>query len=344
MSSHDQMSAQSALPREQEIRSWLARHAHGKSFALTLASADASFRRYWRVLYDDGRSAIVMDAPPTQEDVRPWLRVRELFAAAGVSTPAVFAADLERGLLLLSDFGDLTFLGALKQGADADDLYRRALSELIKLQCASRAGVLPDYDRAALLKEMQLFPEWYLARHLGLCLDDEERNALARVFDAILAVNLAEPRVFVHRDYHSRNLMACGDVLGVIDFQDAVYGPLSYDLVSLLKDAYIAWEEDITLDWLIRYWQEAKRAGLPVATDFGEFYRAYEWMGVQRHIKVLGIFARLWHRDGKNAYLADMPRVFTYLHRAARRYGALTPLARLLERIEGHGATIQYTF
>lgn len=332
------------MTRDQQIHAWLARVLAGAPYSLAPASADASFRRYLRVTFADGATAIVMDAPPAHEDVRPWLTTRQLFAAAGVNVPEVMAADVDAGLVLITDFGDATYLAALAAGEDADRLYRAALASLVTLQGGSRPGVLPEYGRELLLRELELFPDWYLARHLGLTLDEEEKRELHAVFEAILAVNLAEPRVFVHRDYHSRNLMHCGETPGIIDFQDAVYGPISYDLVSLLKDAYVAWDEEIVLDWLIRYWEQAKKARLPVAADFGEFYRAFEWMGVQRHLKVLGIFARLKHRDGKEAYLADMPRVFGYLHSTCRRYGRLAPLCRLLDRIAGATPEIAYTF
>lgn len=332
------------MPREEAIHAWLSHQLAGCAYTLAPASSDASFRRYWRVVRADGESAILMDAPPAHEDIRPWLRVQKEFAAAGLKVPEVFAHDVEQGFVLLADFGDRTYLAALAAGEDADRLYREALAALVRLQLASRPGVLPEYDRRLLLTELELFPEWYLGRHLGLALSAEERNLLARLFETILAVNLGEPKVFVHRDYHTRNLMPIAEGPGVIDFQDAVYGPLSYDLVSLLKDAYVAWDEEITLDWLIRYWEQAKKAGLPVDPDFGAFYRAYEWMGVQRHLKVLGIFARLKHRDGKEAYLADMPRVFAYLSVTCRRYGALAPLAQLLDRIADRQPQFAYTF
>lgn len=326
------------------LQDWLAGLFPGRAYSLVPASADASFRRYWRVQFSEGATAIVMDAPPEHEDVRPWLHVQALFSAAGVRVPAVTAVSLEQGFLLIEDFGATTYLSALAQGADADALYRAALDALIALQRASRPGVLPPYDRAALQRELDLFPEWFLAKHHGIALSAQERAALDEVFAAILATNLAEPTVFVHRDYHSRNLMLVGDRPGLLDFQDAVLGPLSYDLVSLFKDAYIAWPEAQTLDWLVRYWEKARAAGLPVRSDFGEFFRDYEWMGVQRHLKVLGIFARLYHRDGKAGYLADMPRVAQYLRAACQRYGRLRPLLKLLDRAENRSPQVAYTF
>lgn len=332
------------MERIGQIRNWLVELFPGRAFALVPASADASFRRYFRATFDDGMTRIVMDAPPVHEDVRPWLHVQRLFAAAGAHVPEVLAQDIERGFLLISDLGSTTYLSALAAGMDADSLYRAALDTLIDIQRTSRPGALPAYDRTLLERELGLFPEWYLGRHLGLELDTAEQNALAAVFEKILAVNLAEPCVFVHRDYHSRNLMVDGARPGVIDFQDAVYGPITYDLVSLFKDAYVEWDEEQTLDWLARYWEKAKKAGLPVAADFGVFFRDYEWMGVQRHLKVLGIFARLKHRDGKDGYLKDMPRVAAYLRASCARYGELAPLLRLLDKLENRQIQVGYTF
>ena len=324
------------MKRQQAIENWLARLWPGRSFTLAPASADASFRRYFRITLDDGVTRIVMDAPPSHEDVRPWLHVQRLFHAAGVHVPEVLAENLEEGFLLLSDLGSTTYLAALGADADrADALYRDAIAALIRIQAASRPGELPPYDRALLKRELDLFPEWYVARHLDTVLSDAERSALEQVFERIIQVNLAEPRVYVHRDWHSRNLMDSTPNPGIVDFQDAVYGPISYDLVSLFKDAYVDWPEEQTLDWLVRYWEGARKAGLPVRADFAELHRDYEWMGVQRHVKVLGIFARLYHRDGKDGYLKDMPLVAKYLRAACSRYGELSPLLKLLDRLEG---------
>jgi len=332
------------VERIEQIRDWLAPQFPARTFSLAPASADASFRRYLRVALDDGTTHVVMDAPPAHEDVRPWLHVQGLFRAAGAHVPEVLAQDVERGFLLLGDLGSTTYLAALNEGADADALYRAAIDTLIDIQRHSRPDTLPAYDRTLLKRELDLFPDWYIGKHANIDLGDQERNALATVFEKILAVNLAEPAVHVHRDYHSRNLMAGGERPGVIDFQDAVYGPITYDLVSLLKDAYVAWDEERAIDWLARYWEKAKKAGLPVRADFGEFFRDYEWMGVQRHVKVLGIFARLYHRDGKDGYLKDMPLVAQYLRAACARYGELTPLLRLLDKLENRQAQTGYTF
>jgi aminoglycoside/choline kinase family phosphotransferase len=328
------------MPRTALMRDWLDRlpspHRPEPGFVLQTASADASFRRYFRITTPDGGTRIVMDAPPPQEDCRPFVKIAALFRAAGVHVPEVHAEDIERGFLLLSDLGSTTYLSVLDE-TTASALYRDANAALVAIQRASRPGVLPPYDRALLSRELALFPDWYLARHLGITLTAREDDALSSVFEKILANNLREPQVFVHRDYHSRNLMVCGEGApgnpGILDFQDAVFGPLSYDLVSLYRDAYIAWDEAQELDFVIRYWEMARAAGLPVHADFHDFYRDYEWMGAQRQIKVLGIFARLCHRDGKNGYLADMPRVMAYLRRTCERYADLKPLALLLDAI-----------
>ena len=332
------------MERQEQIKTWLAGLWVGDDFSLAAASADASFRRYFRARRGDGKSFVIMDAPPANEDCRPWLHVQRLFHAAGVHVPEVLAEDLERGFLLLSDLGDQTYLQALT-AENAGPLYGDAISALVDIQLASRPGMLPDYDHALLRRELDLFPEWFLARHHGIALDADDRKAIDEVFGRIIATNLAEPKVYVHRDFHSRNLMRIDGAgnPGIIDFQDAVYGPISYDMVSLLKDAYVEWDEDIALDWLIRYWEQARRAGLPVAGDFGEFYRSYEWMGVQRHVKVLGIFARLWHRDGKDGYLKDLPLVARYLRKACERYAELSPLRHLLDRVEDKVTVLGYT-
>ncbi len=331
------------MERQQKITEWINRLAPGKKFSLAPASADASFRRYFRASFDDGQTRVVMDAPPEREDIRPWLHVQRLFHDAGVHVPDVLASDLDQGFLLLSDLGSTTYLADLSD-TNANGHYRAAIEALIRIQLASRPNELPAYDRAMLKRELDLFPDWYLARHVRVELSDQQRTELQSVFDKILAINLAEPSVYVHRDYHSRNLMVTEPNPGIVDFQDAVFGPITYDLVSLFKDAYVSWGEEQTLDWLIRYWNDARRAGLPVRGDFAEFHRDYEWMGVQRHIKVLGIFARLYHRDGKDGYLKDMPLVARYLRAACERYRDLAPLLRLLDVVEDRQADAGYTF
>jgi aminoglycoside/choline kinase family phosphotransferase len=339
------------MPRTILLRDWLnrlfPRQHHEQELRIEPASADASFRRYFRVTLEDGDTRIVMDAPPEHEDCRPFLHVTALLRAAGVHVPEVYAQDLEQGFLLLSDLGNTTYLSVL-DATTAPTLYRDANAALVDIQRASRPGVLPDYDRTLLERELQLFPDWYVAKHLGATLDDRQAAALRGVFEAILANNLAQPPVFVHRDYHSRNLMVIDGAYpanpGIIDFQDAVYGPITYDVVSLYRDAYITWDEQQELDFVIRYWEMARQAGLPVGADFDAFYRDFEWMGAQRQIKVLGIFARLCHRDGKDSYLKDMPRVMAYLRRTCERYGELRPMARLLDELENRQAQTGLTF
>jgi aminoglycoside/choline kinase family phosphotransferase len=332
------------MQRQQQLSAWISGLYPDTDFLLAPASADASFRRYFRATFPDGATRIIMDAPPQHEDCRPFLHVGRLFEDAGAHVPHVYAQDLEQGFLLLSDLGNTTYLQALESG-NAGKLYGAATDALVKIQLASKPDELPPYDEALLRRELNLFPEWYLGKHLGVTLSEKQSHDLERAFKVILANNLAQPRVYVHRDYHSRNLMLVPDNNpGVIDFQDAVYGPITYDLASLFKDAYIQWEENEVMDWLIRYWEKARKAGLPVNEDFGEFYRDYEMMGVQRHIKVLGIFARLYHRDGKDGYLKDMPLVFEYLHRACARYIDLKPLLNLLDELHPNDVQEGYSF
>ncbi len=308
------------------------------------ASSDASFRRYFRFDGTDGATYIAMDAPPPQEDVRPFIQVAELFASTGVSVPQILAQDVEQGFLLLSDLGNTTYLHQLNADT-AFKLYMDAIDALVVMQVQSRPGVLPEYDRSMLLRELQLFPDWYINKHLGVTLTASQQAVLDKTFDLLLANNLAQPQVFVHRDYHSRNLMVLGKGSpGILDFQDAVYGPITYDLVSLLRDAYIEWDEEMVLDWAIRYWERARRAGLPVRPDIDSFYLDFEFMGLQRHLKVLGIFARLHHRDGKDGYLKDLPLVMQYTRKVAGRYKELVPLLRLLDELEERGPQVGYTF
>jgi aminoglycoside/choline kinase family phosphotransferase len=331
------------MQRREQITKWLETLYPGEPFELSIASADASFRRYFRAASAD-RRLIVMDAPPDKEDCRQFLHVAKLFEQAGTHVPHVFDQDLDNGFLLLSDLGDTTYLQALT-AKNAAQLYGDATDALIAIQLASREGKLPHYDEALLRRELNLFPDWYIAKHLSTSLTSQQQSKLDEVFTRILANNLAQPRVYVHRDYHSRNLMWLEDRNpGILDFQDAVYGPITYDLVSLFKDAYIRWEEADIMDWLIRYWEKARKASLPVRADFGDFYRDYEWMGVQRHIKVLGIFARLYHRDGKEGYLKDMPLVMDYLRRACERYIDLKPMLNLLDQLEPRATQVGYTF
>ena len=326
------------------LREWLSKQLNGAAFTLAPASSDASFRRYFRISFDDRRpSLVVMDAPPDKENCQPFVDIARLFAAADVHVPEIIAENLAEGFLLLSDLGNATYLSELNERS-ADALYRDAISALITIQKASKPGILPVYDRALLKRELDLFPEWYIARQLGKQLTPAQSATLSAAFERILDNNLAQAQVFVHRDYHSRNLMIASPNPGILDFQDAVYGPITYDLVSLLRDAYIYWEEQQVLDWCIRYWEAARKAGLPVNADFADFYRDFEWMGAQRQIKVLGIFARLSHRDGKDAYLKDQPLVMSYLRKTCHRYRELGPLEKLLNELVPVDTRTGYTF
>lgn len=317
------------MQRQKQLTDWLSRLYPDQTFTIAPASADASFRRYFRATFVDGSTKVVMDAPPQHEDCKPFLHIGKLFEEAGAHVPHVYAQDLSQGFLLLSDLGNTTYLQALNAG-NARQLYDQAIDALIKIQLASKSNELPSYDEALLRRELNLFPEWYIAKHLGVTLTAKQQAKLEEVFARIIKNNLSQPCVFVHRDFHSRNLMVSQPNPGVLDFQDAVYGPITYDLASLFKDAYIKWEEAEIIDWLIRYWEKARKAGLPVREDFADFYWDYEMMGAQRHIKVLGIFARLYHRDGKDGYLKDMPLVMEYLHKACERYIDLKPLLNIL--------------
>ena len=328
-----------------QVTAWLAalpRQHRIDPATLAVASADASFRRYFRVVAGSN-TRIVMDAPPGKEDVRPFVHVATLMRAAGLNAPEIIEADESQGFLLLSDLGRDTYLAVLNE-ANAPELFSDAIDALVRWQLASRPGELPRYDEALLRRELELFPDWYVARHLKHELTPAQRDVLETMFRRILASNLAQPVVYVHRDYMPRNLMVAAPNPGVLDFQDAVMGPISYDVASLFRDAFISWDEERVIDWAIRYWERARRAGLPVAADFGSFWRDFEWMGLQRHLKVLGIFARINYRDGKPHYLADTPRFIGYVRSVARRYDELAPLARLLDELEGVAHRVGYTF
>lgn len=329
------------------LSAWAAEALGTADLAIAPASADASFRRYFRVVaptpWRGNATVIAMDAPPPMEDCRPFARIAKLLTDAGVHAPQVLTADFERGFLLLTDLGTRTYLAGL-DAASAPRLYSDAIDALIRWQTATRDGVLPPYDEALLARELALFPDWYVQRHLDRTLSPRQAETMAQAFRLILDNNLAQPRVYVHRDYHSRNLMVTDPNPGVLDFQDAVTGPITYDLVCLLRDAYIAWDEERQIDSAVRYWERARKAGLPVGADFGAFWRDFEWMGVQRQLKVLGIFARLAHRDGKTAYRDDMPRVMAYLRAACERYRALGPLLALIDELEGRAAVVVHTF
>ena len=332
------------MDRAEQLRQWLETTLGSSDFSVAPASDDASFRRYFRIRRVEAQPSLVaMDAPPDRENCVAFVHVAHLFAEAGVHVPEILAQDLERGFLLLSDLGSTTYLDALDEHS-AGRLYGDALDALLRIQLASRPGVLPDYDKQLLERELRLFPDWYVARQLQRELGAAQRETLEKAFSTLLANNLGQARVFVHRDYHSRNLMVCEPCPGILDFQDAVYGPITYDLASLLRDAYIAWEEERVIDWAVRYWEKARAAGLPVAGDFADFYRDFEWMGAQRQLKVLGIFARLFLRDGKDGYLKDQPLVMRYLRRTCERYGELAALAHLLDELDAKEKRFGYTF
>ncbi len=328
--------------REAAFGLWLAPLAdrHGlDTSSLRLASADASFRRYLRIDSPDG-SRIIMDAPPDKENCAPFVKVATLMAEAGLHVPQVLAWDEPQGFMLLTDLGDRTMMEVIDRDRPQANLalYLQAVDALVAWQKASKPDVLPPYDEALLARELALFPDWYLARHRQVTLEGADRRTLDEAFAEIIARNLAVPRVYVHRDFMPRNLMIPRDgspSLGVLDFQDAVHGPITYDIASLMRDAFLSWDEEFVLDVTVRYWEQARKAGLPVDADFGEFYRGVEWMGLQRHLKVAGIFARLTLRDGKPRYLEDAPRFIGYIRSTASRYRALGPLLKLIDRIEG---------
>ena len=322
--------------RLNNLRSWL--QALEPSWQLDLdtlapASADASFRRYFRIASQKPNfgTLVVMDAPPQYEPLDAFIRVDLLLSAAGLNVPKILEQNITDGFLLLNDLGTKTYLAELNSES-ADHLYQDATRALVQMQLASKPNVLPNYDQTLLQRELDLFPEWYLKKHLNIQLSDLQQSQLNQSFKFIIENNLAQAKVYVHRDYHSRNLMVTEkNNPGVIDFQDAVYGPITYDAASLWRDAYIAWPEDRVIDWVVKFWEEGRKAKLPMPDDFGQFYRDFEWMGLQRHLKVLGIFSRLFHRDGKDGYLKDIPLVLEYAIATANRYIELKPLARILE-------------
>ena len=329
------------MSRDQLVTDWVASRFPGQTVSITPASADASFRRYFRLTWPDGSTRILMDAPPEKEDCKPFIHVAGLLAKADLAAPRILDKDLDNGFLVLSDLGRIGYLDALNADLSlADALMRPVLDVLVKWQLSSKASTLPPYDATLLRRELDLFPEWFIGRHLSYQLSDEEKVMLDRTFKFLINSALAQPKVFTHRDFMPRNLMLVesAETLtpAIIDFQDAVYGPISYDVVSLFRDAFISWEEEQEIDWVIRYWEKARAAGLPVRPDFGDFWRDYELMGLQRHLKVLGIFCRLKYRDGKEKYSEDLPRFMNYARKTAGRYIALKPLLNLLDTLEGN--------
>ncbi len=334
------------MQREKELQSWLQTRYPERAFTLAFAAADADFRRYFRATFAEGDTVICMDAPPDKMSIEPYLKVREIFSA--VHVPQVFHHDSQQGFVALEDFGSVPYLAALQHDPRPEMhqlLLLDAVDTLVALQASSRPGLLPDYDEAVLLHELQLFPDWFVGKELGKSLNFKQKQLWQQGVAALMPVLLAQPQVFVHRDFIVRNLMLTRSRPGVLDFQDALYGPISYDLVSLLRDAFIEWEEELVIDIAVRYWEKARATGLPVPDEFDVFYRDFEWMGVQRHLKVAGIFARLWHRDGKDKYRPEIPRFLNYLRRTTRRYTALAPLyALLLELVGDDELETGYTF
>ncbi len=361
-SPHDAVAALgwSEPARGQAFADWLLAIAPSHQLlahSVRVASADASFRRYFRIdgqWHGKPQTFILMDAPPDKENSQPFVAIAQLMTQAGLLAPQVLAWDEGLGFMLLDDLGQHTMMQVLDTATSErrQALFEQAVDALVVWQQASRPGVLPPYDEALLRRELQLFPDWYVAQHKQVVLDSAQQQSLQTVFDRLVTHNLAAPQVFVHRDFMPRNLMVPNNPaeqrLGVLDFQDAVFGPITYDIASLMRDAFASWEEDFCLDITVRYWQQARAAGLldfeDWATDFGAFYRAVEWMGLQRHLKVAGIFARLTLRDGKPKYLADTPRFIGYMRATAGRYRELSPLLRLLDQIEGTSAATGYAF
>ncbi len=324
------------MQRQLELNNWLKNQYPNESFELVFAAADADFRRYFRANFANGKSIIAMDAPPSHMSIEPYLKVQSIFQA--VKVPQILAYDIENGFMALEDLGNTPYLAALQHDERPEVhkmLLLEAIDTLVKLQQSSQADVLPPYDEAVLLRELQLFPDWFAAKELGKPFTYQQKKYWQATIDALLPRITNQSPVFVHRDFIVRNLMLMPNEPGVLDFQDALYGPISYDLVSLLRDAFIGWDEEFVLDLVIRYWEKARAAKLPVPEQFDDFYRDFEWMGVQRHLKVAGIFARLYHRDGKDKYRPEIPRFLNYLRKVSRRYVELAPLYALLLELVG---------
>lgn len=306
------------------------------------ASVDASFRRYFRIQGENG-SYIVMDAPPDKEPIASFLKVDALMREAGLNVPEIFASDEAKGFILMNDLGRETYLNVLNE-ENAARLMDAATDAIVKWQVASKPGVLPEYDDAVMRREINLFPEWYVGRHRGYKMTEKQSEIIEGVYEKLIAACLAQPKVYVHRDFMPRNLMVSDPMPGVLDFQDALYGPVSYDIASLIRDAFISWGESFVLDVTIRYWDKARKAGVPVPQDFGEFWRNVEWMGMQRHLKVLGIFARINYRDGRPKYLEDTPRFLHYVRETANRYHELKPINWLLDQFEEQKTLTGWTY
>ncbi|MEJ6649861.1 MAG: phosphotransferase [Burkholderiales bacterium] len=329
--------------RRGQLEAWLRLILNDRDFTLTDLAADAGARRYFRIKPSGEDSLVVMDAPEAHNDNQQFACVASLLASHGLHVPKVSHANLKDGFLLLSDLGDETYLKAL-DNENADKLFDDATTALIKLQSITELDLLSRYNAELMSEELALFDNWYIQQHLNITLEENAQSSLNNVLKLIIERCMSQPTVLTHRDYMPRNLMVCEENPGILDFQDARIGPISYDVISLFKDAFISWEEEQVLDWTIRYWEKARKASLPVPQDFGSFYEDVEWMGLQRHLKVLGIFSRLKHRDGKNHYIVDAPRFLTYARNVAMRYNALKPLLRILDQIEGKTQQFGHTF
>lgn len=337
-------------PRLNQLVTWLQSIAgqHGlNTDTLQPASSDASFRRYFRLHGTDG-TVVVMDAPPDRENCDPFIHVTGLLQAAGVHVPAILAQNTQEGFLLLSDLGRYTYYQVLQteiNDAQLQSIYRDALDALVTMQHAQVHG-LPSYNAQRLHDELAVFPEWYVHKHCGAQLTETEQNLLSGIFNTLVTDAIAQPQVLVHRDFHSPNLMLTAPDTnpGVIDYQDALVGPISYDIASLVTDARTTWEEPQQLDWAIRYWEKARAAKLPVPDDFADFHRQYEWISLQRNLRIMGVFARLSLRDGKHHYLEHLPRVSNYVRQVAARYNAFRPLLRLLDRLQNVEVKQGFTF
>ncbi len=332
------------------MQAWLAPLGLVDIASIRRASTDASSRRYFRFDVVDamrgklGATLVAMDAPPERENVPAFVKVQELMMHAGVNVPAIVAQDVPNGFLLLSDLGTTMYLSRINVD-NASFMYSDAVDALIHFQLASQPDVLPEFNRTIIERDLVQFPEWFVQRHLGVTLSDDQLAVIKKVFEALIANIMAQQQVFMHRDFHSRNLMFLekGNP-GVLDFQDAMYGPITYDLGSLFRDAYIQWDEEMVLDWVVRYWQRAKQLGLPVNPNIDDFYKDFEYMAMQRHLKNLGTFCRLNYRDGKPNYMGDLPILLDYVRKTANRYIELKPLARLLDQLEDKAPQVGYTF
>ncbi|WP_444757483.1 aminoglycoside phosphotransferase family protein [Pseudomonas sp. A014] len=334
MPDHDVRLQQLTVWLEQQLQNLFRENAWGEvpAGSLTAASSDASFRRYFR-WEGGGHSFVIMDAPPPQENCAPFVAIDHLLASAGINVPVIHAQDLERGFLLLSDLGRKTYLEIIGDD-NADALFADAIDALLAQQQLPMQGPLPSYDAALLRRELELFPEWYVGRELKLTFTEAQQASWQRISQQLIDSALAQPKVLVHRDYMPRNLMHSAPNPGVLDFQDAVYGPVTYDITCLFKDAFLSWPQARVDGWLRSYWDKAQAAGIPVQPEFEEFQRASDLMGVQRHLKVIGIFARICHRDGKPRYLTDVPRFFAYIDEVIARRPELAELGQLIGELK----------